>query len=142
MQSDADEKRDSGAAVELTVGCVAVIAVAFTAVALFGPAQYAGRAVVMAVAAGILAAVTRDWRAWLAVTAFAALVFVGFLAHRAGQLSGDPTPWRYTLVIGFAAVLGHVRPWVRNAVRLGAARTSGPPRIRSTRPETPASVRS
>jgi hypothetical protein len=125
MRTGGDDERDSGAAFELAAGCAAVVVAAFAAVAAFGPAEPAARAVVLAVAVGVLAAVLRDGRALAGVTVIAALVFVGFLAHRAGQLTGDPAAWRYTLILGGAALLGRSRQWLR-AARLVAARTPMP----------------
>jgi hypothetical protein len=113
MRTGGDLERDSGAPFELAAGCVAVVAVAFAAAALFGPAEQTDRAVVMAIGAGVLAAMLRDWRALAGVTVIAALVFVGFLAHQAGQLTGDPAAWRNTLIIGFAALLGRGPRWIR-----------------------------
>ncbi|MFD0522199.1 hypothetical protein [Paractinoplanes durhamensis] len=110
-----DEERDSTAAFEFAAGAAAVIAAAFIAAAAFGWAEPAARVLTMAVAAGLVAAVLTDWRARAAVAALAALIFVGFLAHRFGQLSGDPAPWRYTPVIGLAALLGGSRGWLRAA---------------------------
>jgi hypothetical protein len=121
MRTGGDGEWDAGAAFELAAGCVAVVAAAFLAAAAFGPAEQADRAVLMAICAGGLAAVLRDWRALAGVTVIAALLFVGFLAHQAGQLTGDPAPWRYTLIIGFAALLGRGQRWIRAVVHHRAA---------------------
>ena len=117
MRTGGDQERDSGAAFELGAGCVAVVAAAFVAAAMFGPAEQVDRAVLMAICAAGLAVALRDWRAVAGVTVIAALVFVGFLAHQAGQLTGDPAPWRYTLIIGFAALLGRGQRWIRAALQ-------------------------
>jgi MFS family permease len=126
MRTGIDQERDSGAAFELAVGCVAVVVAAFTAAALFSPAEQVARAAVVAVGVAGLAVVLRDWRAWAGGTVFAALVFVGFLAHQAGQLTGDAAPWRYTLIIGFGALLGRGPEWIRAAAR--------PSRVPAVRP--------
>jgi hypothetical protein len=121
-------ERDSGSPFELAAGCGAVVVAAFIAAATFGPAEPVDRAVVMAIAVAGLAAVLRDWRASAGVTVLAALVFVGFLVHQAGQLTGDPAPWRYTLILGFAALLGRAGLEIRAAAfRMPAVR---PPRRR------------
>lgn len=154
MRTGGDQERDSGAPFELGAGCVAVVAAAFVAAAMFGPAEQVDRAVLMAICAAGLAVALRDWRAVAGATVIAALVFVGFLAHQAGQLTGDPAPWRYTLIIGFAALLGRGPRWIR-ATQYRVARTpvpavrpvsyARPPRRRvsgSPAPTRPTSVRS
>ncbi|RLQ04896.1 hypothetical protein EAD96_13015 [Micromonospora sp. BL1] len=47
-----------------------------------------------------------DLRAVAAVAALGAAVFVGFLAHRYGELIGAGDAWSRAVPIGFAAVLG------------------------------------
>jgi hypothetical protein len=123
MRSGIDEQWGPGAALDLAVGWAGVVVAAFTAAILFGPADLVARAVVMAIGAAVLAAVLRDWRSAAGITVLAALVFVGFLAHRAGQLTGDPAPWRYTLVIGVAAVLGRLLPRSAALTRSASARS-------------------
>jgi hypothetical protein len=144
MRSSVDDEWGLGAAFDLVIGWAGVVLAAFTAAILFRPAEPVERAVVMAVGAAVLAAVMRDWRATAGITVLAALVFVGFLAHQAGELTGDPAPWRYTLIIGAAAVLGRAGR--------AALRHSSVPRIsarvlrrqgdRSAAPTRPVSVRS
>jgi hypothetical protein len=125
MRTAADEDRNAAAGFELAAGCVAVVGAAFTAAAVFGPAQWSARVLLMAVAAGLVAAVVKDWRASAGVALIAALLFVGFLTHRAGRLTGDPAPWPDTLVIGLAALLGRA---VRAAeAARGAVRTAASP---------------
>jgi hypothetical protein len=94
------------AAFGLAGGCVTVVAAALATAALFAPSQQDARLLAMAVTAGVLAAVLADWRACLGVTLVAALIFVGFLAGHAGDLTSDRSAWPYTLVIGLAALLG------------------------------------
>ena len=148
MRTAVDDCRDSAAAFELAAGCAAVIVAAFAAAAAFGHAEQAGRVLIMAVTAGLLAAVLRDWRACTGVVTFAALVYVGFLAHRSGQLSGDPAPWPHTLVFVFAALLGRVRRWAlvprHNAVRppVSGSRALAPRTDRPGAHTRPHSVRS
>jgi hypothetical protein len=143
MRTGGGEEQNSGAPFELAAGCVAVVVAAFVAAAAFGPAEPVDRAVVMAIAVALLATVLRDWRACAGVTVLAALVFVGFLAHQAGQLTGDPTPWRYTLILGSAALLGRGPRWIRAAAaarfRVPSVR---PLRRRSAVPTRAASVQS
>ena len=90
----------------LAGGCVAVVAAALATAALFAPSEQGARLLAMAATAGVLAAVLDDWRACLGVTLIAALIFVGFLAGHAGDLTSDRSAWPYTLVIGLAALLG------------------------------------
>lgn len=110
MRTAVHDERDSTAAFELAAGCVALVVAGFVAAA-WRPSVPVDRALIMATAAGLLAALLREWRSCIAVVVIAALVYVGFLAHRAGQLSGDPTPWRYTLLIGVAALIGRGLRW-------------------------------
>jgi hypothetical protein len=117
MRSGVDDEWGTGAAFDLAVGWAGVVVAAFTAAILFGPAEQVDRAVVMAIGAAVLAAVLRDWRSTAGITVLAALVFVGFLAHQAGQLTGDPAPWRYTLIIGVAAMVGRAGRAIRAALR-------------------------
>jgi hypothetical protein len=101
-----DEDGQVNATFELVAGTAAVIVSGFVAAALFPGAEPAGRVVVMAVAVGLFAALTTDWRAGAGVAVIAALVFVGFLTHKYAVLTGDPTPWSFTPLIGLAALLG------------------------------------
>ncbi|WP_130331216.1 hypothetical protein [Micromonospora kangleipakensis] len=74
--------------------------------ALFPPVDLPARALLVAVAAGAYAALVADLRAVAAVTALAMATFVGFLAHRFGELTGGGGAWTYAALIAFAAVLG------------------------------------
>jgi hypothetical protein len=103
-------RNDSGWAFGLAGGCVAVIGAAFLAAAV--TTDMHGRLLVLALAAGVIAARTVDWRACLGSTAFAALVYVGFLAGHQGALTGDAPAWAYTLVIGLAVLLGRGQRWM------------------------------
>jgi hypothetical protein len=87
-------------------GTAAVIVAGFAAAMMFPIGQPLGRVLVVAVAAGLISVPATDWRAGAAVTVLAILVFVGFLTHRYGTLTGDPAPWSCTPVIGFAALAG------------------------------------
>ena len=112
-------RQDDGFAFELAGGCVALIGTAFVAAALFEPGssgETGGRLLVIAVVTGVLAALLGDWRAWVGVTLVAALIFVGFLAGHAGDLTSDGSFWSHTLVIGLAALLGRGQRWIRHAV--------------------------
>ena len=90
----------------LAGGCVTVVAAALATAALCTPSEQGARLLAMAATAGVLAAVLADWRACLGVTVVAALIFVGFLAGHAGDLTSDRAAWPYTLVIVLAALLG------------------------------------
>jgi hypothetical protein len=105
-------RNDSGWAFGLAGGCVAVIGAAFLAAAV--TTDMRGRLLVLALAAGVIAARTVDWRACLGSTAFAALVYVGFLAGHQGTLTGDAPAWAYTLVIGLAVLLGRGQRWMHS----------------------------
>ena len=118
-----DERADSAApgsdgtsaAFGLAGGCAAVVIVALATAALVAPGDLAGRVAAMAVAVGVLAAVLVDWRASLGVAVAAALIFVGFLAHRDGDLTGGTSAWAYTIAIGLALVLGRAQRLLRHA---------------------------
>jgi hypothetical protein len=103
------------AAFGLAGGCAAVVIVALVAAGLFAPGDLAGRAAAMAVAVGVLAAVLVDWRASAGVAVVAALIFVGFLAHRDGELTGSATAWPYAAAIGVTLILGRGGRWIRSA---------------------------
>jgi len=100
----------------LAGGCVGMIGAAFAGAALFPAGDGGARLLVMALAAGVVAAIVRDWRAGLGVTVFAALVYVGFLAGRDGQLTVHGSAWADTLFIFLAALLGRCRRWMRHVV--------------------------
>jgi hypothetical protein len=93
MRTAVDEETGSTAAFELAAGCVVVVATACFIAAAFGPADRVARLVIMAVVVGLLALNVREARACAGIAVVAALVFVGFLAHRDGQLpAGRPRP--------------------------------------------------
>jgi hypothetical protein len=69
----------------------------------------------MAAVVGVVAAVLTDWRACAGAAVLAALIYVGFLVHRDGVLTGDAAAWPYTIMIGLAAVLGRGARWLRRA---------------------------
>jgi hypothetical protein len=117
MRSGVDDEWGPDAAFDLAVGWAGVVVAAFTAAILFRPTEQVARAVIMAIGAAVLAAILRDRRSTAGITVLAALVFVGFLAHRAGQLTGDPAPWRYTIIIGVAAILGRAGRAINAALR-------------------------
>ena len=96
------------AAFGLAGGCVMVVAAALVTAALFAPSEQVARLLAMAATAGALAVVLVDWRASLGVTVVAALIFMGFLAGHAGDLTSDRSAWPYTLVIVLAGLLGRV----------------------------------
>jgi hypothetical protein len=101
-----DEDGTVNTTFELVAGTVAVVVAGFVAVALFPAPGLAGRLVVTAITVGLFAAMATDWRAAAGVAVLAALVFVGFLTHRYGVLTGDPMPWSVTPLLGFAMLLG------------------------------------
>lgn len=100
----------------LAGGCVVVVVVALAVAGLIAPRDLGVRAAAMAVVVGVLAAVLRDRRAVLGVMAVAALIFVGFLDHRYGVLTGAAA-WKYTLPIAVAAALGRAIRLVDHGVR-------------------------
>ena len=81
-----------------------VVVAAFAAVVLFPAGPSAGRAVVVAVAAGCATRYVADWRARAGVMALAMLVLVGPLAD--GMPFAEPGSWSYTPVVVLATVLG------------------------------------
>ncbi|GID95829.1 hypothetical protein ACFQFC_02100 [Amorphoplanes digitatis] len=128
MRTRSDKDSTTAAAFDLARGCVVVVAAALVAAAVFAPADLGARLMVMAGTAGVLARLLADWRACVAVTVFATLVFVGFMAHQYGELAGDPSPWSHTIAIGFAALIGRGQRWI-HAVNAHEAGTpmAGPP---------------
>jgi cell division protein FtsW (lipid II flippase) len=115
MRTEEVDDASSTAAFGLAGGCAAAVVAALAAAAFMPPGHLGARMLVMAVTVGILAAVLTDWRACAGVAVVAALIFVGFLAHRDGVLTGDTRAWPYTIIIGVAAVLGRGRRWMRHA---------------------------
>ncbi len=96
---------------ETAGGCAAVVVAALAAAALTEPQEPAKRLMILAVTTAVLARFLADWRACAAVAAFAAVVFVGFLANQ-GAVVSDVAPWPYIVLIGFAAVLGRGQRWM------------------------------
>lgn len=94
------------ASFEVAAGTAAITVAGFAAAVLFPPAEPAGRVLVVAITVGVLSVVFSNWRACLTVAVIAALVFVGFLAHQYGVLTGDATAWSFTALIGFAVLIG------------------------------------
>ena len=90
----------------LAAGCAAVAVAAVTDATFLGRHELGARALVIGIVVGVSTAMIRDWRHSAGVATFGALVFVGFLAHRYGNLTGDASAWRYTALIAFAACLG------------------------------------
>jgi len=90
------------------VGCGAVVVAAMAAAALLDPHEPGTRALVIALAVGGCTATARRLRDAAGVALFGALVYVGFLVHRDGVLTGDASAWRYTTLVVFLAVLGRV----------------------------------
>nr|BFE71935.1 hypothetical protein GCM10020092_052360 [Actinoplanes digitatis] len=90
MRTRSDKDSTTAAAFDLARGCVVVVAAALVAAAVFAPADLGARLMVMAGTAGVLARLLADWRACVAVTVFATLVFVGFMAHQYGELAERP----------------------------------------------------
>src|SRR6266511_4155819 len=115
MRRENVDDASSTAAFGLAGGSAAVVVAALAAAAFMPPGHVGARSLVMAVTVGVLAATLTDWRACAGIAVLAALIFVGFLAHRDGVLTGDPSAWPYTIMIGLAAVFGRGRRWLRRA---------------------------
>lgn len=80
----------------------AVLVLAVLAVAVVVPdTSPAGRVAIVAGVTGVLAAVLSDWRARVAVTGIAIVLFVGVLAGQYGARS-----WHFTPLVVLAAALG------------------------------------
>ncbi|MEV6348324.1 hypothetical protein [Actinoplanes sp. NPDC051851] len=105
MHTRTEDDRDA-AAFGLAGGSTAVVLAALAAAAVFAPTEREARLLVMATVSGVLARYLTDWQTSLAVTILAALIFIGFLTHRSGILTGDLTPWPHTAVIALATLLG------------------------------------
>lgn len=116
---------------ETVAGTAALIVTAFAAAVMFPAAEPAARVLVVAVTVGVLSARFTDWRACAGVAVIAALVFVGFLAHQYGVLTGEPTPWSFTPLIGFAALLGRGYRRLASSSRIRTDRI--PPHLRLRR---------
>ena len=100
------ERADGCTGFRGAAGAVVVVGAALVAAGVFTPDERPGRVLVMAGVVGAYAAVVADLRAVAAVAALGAAVFVGFLAHRYGELTGPGDAWSQAVPIGFAAVLG------------------------------------
>src|SRR6185295_3914963 len=83
----------------LAMGCVAVVAAAEAAAAFLGPHELGARALVIALVVGVSTATAPRLRDGAGVALFGALVYVGFLVHRDGVLTGDASAWRYTAIL-------------------------------------------
>jgi len=92
--------------ISVAVGCLVMVGVSLLAAAVFTPSELAARAGPATVAVGGYAAVVADPRAVLTVTALSLATYVGFLAHRFGELTGSVNAWSYASIIGLAAGLG------------------------------------
>jgi hypothetical protein len=92
--------------ISVAVGWAVMVGTVLLGAAGFPPVDLPARAFLVAVAAGAYAALVADLRAVAAVTALAMATFVGFLAHRFGELTGGGDAWTYASLIAFAAVLG------------------------------------
>jgi hypothetical protein len=104
---------------ELAAGTAVVVVAGFVAAVMVPATEPAGRVAVMAVAVGVIAAACTDWRAGAGSAVTATLVFVGFLTHRYGVLTGDPAPWSFTPTIVLATLLGR---GLRRLIRASGAR--------------------
>ncbi|MFF5175918.1 hypothetical protein ACFY3U_25290 [Micromonospora sp. NPDC000089] len=103
--------------VSVAVGWVVVAGTALLAAAAVPAGDLPTRALLVAVAAGVYAARVADLRAVVAVTALAMATYVGFLAHRFGELTGGGEAWSYAMVIPFAAALGAGYRYMAGATR-------------------------
>ncbi|WP_433318366.1 hypothetical protein ACQP0U_11985 [Micromonospora sp. CA-269861] len=92
--------------VSVAIGWTVMIAASLVAATLFSRSEMPGRVLIVAVAAGVFAAMVPDLCAVVAVTGLAVATFVGFLANEFGELSGGGGAWSYAVVIGFASTLG------------------------------------
>jgi hypothetical protein len=116
----------------LLAGCGAVIAVGMIVAGTLPAHDLMARAVLLASVAGAAAAMIERWWAAAGVTVFAALVFVGFLAHRYGVLTGDPSAWPDSAVIASAALLGQAGRRLRTAAAAAGASARSVPAARVT----------
>ncbi|SCG44809.1 hypothetical protein [Micromonospora inositola] len=105
-QEAAGREEPTPVGVSVAAGAVLVVAATLLAAAVFPAPDLAGRALLVAVAVGAYAAGVADLRTVGAVAALAVATFVGFLAHRFGELTGGGDAWSYTPVIVLAVVLG------------------------------------
>ncbi|MEU1835886.1 hypothetical protein [Micromonospora chersina] len=100
--------------IQVAGGAALVVGAALVAAAVFTPGELPGRVLLIAGVVGAYAAVVADLRAVAAVSALGAATFVGFLAHRYGELTGPGHAWSHAVLIGFAAVLGAGYRYVRS----------------------------
>jgi hypothetical protein len=103
----------------LAGGCTAVVVAALVTAAVVAPGHEFVRAVLMAVAVGAVAAVLVDRRASAGAAVVAALIFVGFLAHRDGVLTGDASAWPYAIMIGLGVLPGRIERRLRRSEESG-----------------------
>ncbi|MGX6607049.1 hypothetical protein ACWKSP_33740 [Micromonosporaceae bacterium Da 78-11] len=90
---------------ELGAGVAALVVTAFAAPIISAGQNPAGRALLMAVATGMIAATVSDWRARIGVAATSVTIFI-FLEPFPGATTGGATSWSFTPLIMVAAVLG------------------------------------
>jgi len=114
--------RTEDAAFGLAGGFAVVVAAALVTAGMIPADERFARLAVMAAVTAVLTVVIGDARAAAGIAVVAALVFVGFLAHRFGVLTGDPRAWESALVIVLAAGLGRMIRLAR--ARLASVRTT------------------
>lgn len=100
-----------------SVGLAAMIGTALLAAVMVPPPDLPARALLVSIAAGLYAALVADLRAVVTVAALAMATFVGFLAHRFGELTGSGDAWSYAVPIPFAVALGAGYRYMRAMVR-------------------------
>lgn len=109
-----DERQSEPPAVvlnrELIAGVSILVVSSLLAAVLFPPSEPAGRAVVLAVACGLVVATATEWRAVAGVAAATVLAFaVELTPDNAGFAAG--TSWcSYTPLIGFVVLVGRGCP--------------------------------
>lgn len=91
---------------ELCAGGAALVVTAFVAPVISAGPNPAGRALIMAVVTGMIAALVSDWRARIGVAAASVVIFIAFLAASAGATTGGTPSWSFTPVFVLAAGLG------------------------------------
>lgn len=104
---------------ELVGGLMAMTVAALGSGALYPGTSPAGRVFVVSVACGVLAAVLTDWRARVAVTAAAVVIFIVHLAPERDVPTGDVTSWSYSPLIMAAAIVGTGYHWMTHLGSLG-----------------------
>lgn len=112
MRTEANGDAWPSEAFGLAGGCATVVLAALATAAFVAPGHVVARAAVMAVVVGVLAAVLARFRACAGAAVLAALIYIGFLVHRDGVLTGDTSAWTYTIMIGLAGVLGRGGRWI------------------------------